>query len=52
MLKSHQITDTIKFYGGNMDIIKFLYEHWILTSWFIMLFNGTTFVKYIKKIKS
>ncbi len=37
--------------GDNMDVIRFIYEHWVLTSWFIFLFSGGTFVKFIKKIK-
>ena len=33
-----------------MEIIKFMYEHWLLTSWFLFLIRGTEIIKFTKTV--
>jgi len=32
-----------------MEIVRFIYEHWVLTSWFLVLLSSNTLIKFIKK---
>ena len=34
-----------------MDIVKFMYEHWVLTSWFLLLFRGASLIRFTQRVR-
>lgn len=33
-----------------MEIIKFMYEHWVLTTWFLFLIGGGRIITFSKRV--